>query len=87
MFNKFSLEKKGRRFGPSQNLKISDILTGIDEFVRKEKELYKPIHKSFYDGDGLMIVAFMTPLMTRVHELVAQSAEFSFLDSTGTVDR
>jgi hypothetical protein len=37
--------------------------------------------------DGQMIVAIVTPLMYRVHQLVNHSGEMVFMDATGNVDR
>ena len=42
---------------------------------------------SSYSSEGYFAVAFVTPLMKRTHQKIAQSAELVFLDSAGGVDR
>ena len=67
----------------SKHIQVSQIIKQTEDYVAlKGYEV-----SSYYDDQSLMVVALMTPLMTRVHELVRQSAELGFLDATGTVDR
>ena len=84
LFAKFYKEEHGTDQGSSRKpIQVSEIIKQIEEYVAEKG--YEV--SSFYDDQNLMVVALMTPLMTRVHELVQQAAELDFLDATGTVDR
>lgn len=57
----------------------------VEEMVQNLNE--HQIKAKFKQHQGQMIVAFLTPLMERVHHSVRHSGEMVFMDSSGTMDR
>lgn len=78
-----SLHKKsfediyGKYTGP---ISYSDIIKQVGELDNDMS--FKAFH-----NDSYFVVALVTPLMLRVHELVPQSGEIVFIDASGGVDR
>ena len=78
LFNKVFKTAYGEPSGPQ-------MINQVEGMVEKMKR--DGIQAKMTTVRDQLIVAFVTPLMTRVHHMIKHSAEICFMDAAGTLDR
>lgn len=81
LYQKLFKEAYGAQDGDEMLL---DLQTRLDSHNQENGELCAKMART---EEGQLVVAICTPLMKRVHAMVRQSGEMSFIDSTGNCDR